>query len=120
MIFRKILPDMFRSKATPEPARPAPHSRRHGSIPNPQMQAVLGLAACGDKNKPAADGGAAAAPAAASGNTILIGHFGSMTGSEATFGQSTDNGVRLAVKEVNAAGGINGKQIELKTSDDQG
>lgn len=52
--------------------------------------------------------------------TILIGHFGSMTGSEATFGQSTDNGIRLAIKEVNAAGGVLGKQIELKTYDDQG
>lgn len=62
-------------------------------------------------------GGAAAAPA---GGTILIGHFGSMTGSEATFGQSTDNGVRLAVKEINAAGGVKGKTIELKTYDDQG
>ncbi len=55
-----------------------------------------------------------------SGDTILIGHYGSMTGSEATFGQSTDNGIRLAVKEVNAAGGIKGKTIELKTYDDQG
>jgi branched-chain amino acid transport system substrate-binding protein len=83
--------------------------------------ALLGLSGCGDRSKPAADGGASApAPAAGSGNTILIGHFGSMTGSEATFGQSTDNGVRLAVKEANAAGGINGKQIELKTYDDQG
>jgi branched-chain amino acid transport system substrate-binding protein len=54
------------------------------------------------------------------GKTILIGHFGSMTGSEATFGQSTDNGIRLAVKEINAAGGVKGQQIELKTYDDQG
>jgi branched-chain amino acid transport system substrate-binding protein len=43
-----------------------------------------------------------------------------MTGSEATFGQSTDNGIKLAVKEANAAGGVKGKQIELKTYDDQG
>ena len=35
-----------------------------------------------------------------------------MTGSEATFGQSTDNGIQLAVEEINAAGGINGKKIE--------
>jgi len=55
-----------------------------------------------------------------SSNTILIGHFGSMTGSEATFGQSTDNGIRLAVKEVNAAGGIHGRKVEVKTYDDQG
>lgn len=57
---------------------------------------------------------------AASTNEILIGHYGSMTGSEATFGVSTDNGIKLAVKERNAAGGVKGKQIKLKTYDDQG
>ena len=63
---------------------------------------------------------AAAGATAPSGESILIGHFGSMTGSEATFGQSTDNGVRLAVKEFNAAGGLKGRPIALKTYDDQG
>ena len=53
-------------------------------------------------------------------NEILIGHYGSMTGSEATYGQSTDNGIRLAVEEINAAGGINGKQVKLITYDDKG
>ncbi|MBL8848929.1 MAG: ABC transporter substrate-binding protein, partial [Planctomycetaceae bacterium] len=57
---------------------------------------------------------------AADPNEILIGHYGSMTGSEATFGQSTDNGIRLAVEEINAAGGINGKQVRLITYDDKG
>lgn len=52
--------------------------------------------------------------------TIKIGHYGSMTGSEATFGKSTDNGIRLAVKEINAAGGIHGKKIELITYDTKG
>ncbi len=54
------------------------------------------------------------------GNEIVIGHFGSMTGSEATFGQSTDEGIRLAIDEVNASGGIKGKKIKLITMDDQG
>jgi branched-chain amino acid transport system substrate-binding protein len=40
------------------------------------------------------------------GAAIKIGHYGSLTGSEATFGVSTDNGVRLAVKEINDAGGV--------------
>lgn len=51
---------------------------------------------------------------------IVIGHFGSMTGSEATFGQSTDEGIRLAIDETNANGGIKGKKIKLVTMDDQG
>lgn len=53
-------------------------------------------------------------------NEVSIGHFGSMTGGEATFGKSTDQGIRLAVDEVNAAGGIKGKKIKLVTMDDQG
>lgn len=52
--------------------------------------------------------------------TIKVGHYASMTGKEATFGISTDNGIRLAVKEINAAGGLNGKKIELITYDDKG
>ncbi|MBI5863407.1 MAG: ABC transporter substrate-binding protein [Planctomycetes bacterium] len=51
---------------------------------------------------------------------ILIGHYGSLTGSEATFGQSTSNGIRLAIKELNAAGGLNGRLIELKEYDTKG
>ncbi len=53
-------------------------------------------------------------------NEIVIGHYGSMTGSEATFGQSTDEGIRMAVDEVNAAGGIKGKKVKVITMDDQG
>jgi branched-chain amino acid transport system substrate-binding protein len=52
-------------------------------------------------------------------DTIKVGHYASMTGSEATFGKSTDNGIKLAVNEINAAGGVNGKQIELITYDDK-
>src|SRR5215470_11751471 len=51
---------------------------------------------------------------------IVVGEYGSMTGSEATFGISTDNGVKLAVKERNAAGGVKGKQVQLIAYDDQG
>ena len=53
-------------------------------------------------------------------NEIVIGHFASMTGSEATFGQSTDNGIKLAVDEINESGGIRGKKIRLITYDDKG
>ncbi len=53
-------------------------------------------------------------------NVIRIGQFGSMTGGEATFGQSTDKGIRLALDAKNATGGIKGKKIVLITEDDQG
>lgn len=53
-------------------------------------------------------------------NEILIGEFGSLTGGEATFGLSTNKGLRMAFDEINAAGGINGKKVKLITVDDQG
>jgi len=65
-------------------------------------------------------GGGGAACSGTADETIKVGHYGSMTGKEATFGQSTDNGIRLAVAEINAAGGINGKKIEIITYDTKG
>jgi branched-chain amino acid transport system substrate-binding protein len=59
-------------------------------------------------------------PTPATGEPIRVGHYGSMTGKEATFGQSTDEGIRLAISEINAAGGINGRPIELITYDTKG
>jgi branched-chain amino acid transport system substrate-binding protein len=50
---------------------------------------------------------------------ILIGEFGSLTGGTATFGISTDEGVRLALDEINAKGGVLGKQIKVAVEDDQ-
>ena len=51
---------------------------------------------------------------------IVLGHYASMTGSEATFGQSTDNGIQLAIDEINKAGGVKGKQVRVITYDDKG
>ncbi len=81
---------------------------------------VACLADCTGGDKSGSGPSPGGAPAAGSGDTILVGHYGSMTGSEATFGQSTDKGIQLAVQEVNAAGGVKGKQVEVKTYDDQG
>ena len=63
-------------------------------------------------------GAASASPLFA--DTIKIGEVGSMTGSEATFGVSTHEGIQLAIKEQNAKGGIKGKKVELISLDDQG
>ncbi|RYD46173.1 MAG: ABC transporter substrate-binding protein [Verrucomicrobiaceae bacterium] len=53
------------------------------------------------------------------GDTIKVGEFASLTGKEATFGTSAHEGTLLAVEQINAAGGVLGKQIELITEDDQ-
>ncbi len=50
---------------------------------------------------------------------VRIGVFMSLTGSTANFGISSTNGIKMAADEVNAAGGINGKQIEILVQDDR-
>lgn len=52
-------------------------------------------------------------------NTILVGEVAALTGGTATFGTSSHAGTLLAVDEINAAGGILGKQVKLITEDDQ-
>ena len=54
------------------------------------------------------------------GDTIKIGVYGDLTGQTSSFGQSTKNGIELAVEEINNAGGVNGKKITLVVEDDQG
>jgi len=51
---------------------------------------------------------------------ILIGGVAPKTGEAATFGISCENGVRLAVEQANAAGGIAGRRIKLIFEDDKG
>lgn len=53
-------------------------------------------------------------------NEIVIGEFASLTGSEATFGISSDDGLKLAVEEINNSGGLLGKKVKLIYYDDQG
>src|SRR5688500_8491764 len=50
---------------------------------------------------------------------ILVGFYGSLTGDGASFGQSSREGAELAVDELNAAGGVLGRQIRLLVEDDQ-
>lgn len=92
---------------------------------------ALALVACEKKASappappaPAPGGGTATAPAGGgtpgvTGDTILIGEVGSLTGSEATFGISTRNAIELAIKEANAAGGVKGRKIEIRVYDNQ-
>lgn len=75
--------------------------------------ALSALPACKKKSESGAE-------SAASSTTIRVGEVGSMTGDQATFGISTHQGIELAVKEINAAGGVKGKPIELISMDDQG
>lgn len=75
---------------------------------------VLAMAACG--GEPANNGGNDTPDA----TTVKIGDIGPLTGAYANYGLSEKNGAELAVKEINEAGGIAGKQIELSYQDSQG
>lgn len=71
---------------------------------------VVSLAACG---------GSSDKKEASSSDTFKIGGIGPTTGDAAIYGTAVQNGIQLAVDEINEAGGINGKQIEYKFEDDQ-
>jgi len=52
-------------------------------------------------------------------DTIKIGEFASLTGKEATYGQTVHKGTLLAIEELNAGGGLLGRPLELLSEDDQ-
>lgn len=65
--------------------------------------ALGALAACGNKKD----------------DKFVIGLSGPLTGGAAVYGQAVKNAAQMAVDEINAAGGINGYQVELIALDDQ-
>ena len=86
--------------------------KRVASLMLASVLAVGSLAACG--NDSGSEGGESA-----SSDTFKIGGIGPTTGDAAAYGIAVQNGAQLAVDEINADGGINGKQIEFKFEDDQ-
>jgi len=68
---------------------------------------------------PAADATAAEEPATAA-ETIKVGILGPHTGDYAVYGLAVKNGAQLYIDQVNAAGGVNGKQIETIVYDNKG
>src|SRR5258708_20025348 len=76
--------------------------------------ALLLLAGCPPKGEQATGSNASTGA-----GDILVGEYGSLTGPQATFGTSTHEGITLAMEEINAAGGVNGRKISAKTEDDQ-
>jgi len=84
--------------------------------------ALLTVFAGGCANKSSNSGGetSSSGGTAAAARSIMIGEYGSLTGENTTFGHSTDNGVELAVKGINAAGGVNGHPLTVDVQDDAG
>ena len=67
------------------------------------------LTGCGGEKKQAAD----------TGDTIKVGAAFELTGNVANYGKSTNEGLKLAIDELNKAGGVNGKKISLVESDNK-
>ena len=86
------------------------------------VAAASALTACGGSSASTAASSAAgsAAGSAASGSTIKVGVMGPLTGNVSVYGQAVVNGATLYLKQVNEKGGINGKQLEIITEDEQG
>ncbi|XOQ47327.1 MAG: Leucine-, isoleucine-, valine-, threonine-, and alanine-binding protein [Eubacteriales bacterium] len=57
---------------------------------------------------------------AASGDTVKIGGLAPLTGNVSVYGIATNNGIKLAVDEINKAGGVLGKKIEYVPYDEKG
>jgi len=67
----------------------------------------------------AALAGGVAKPAIAAKDPIRVGYLPALTGPSSSTGIGINRGLQLAVQEINAAGGIDGRQIELITRDTQ-
>ena len=77
---------------------------------------AFSMTACGGKtDAPASDGGSKSEGT----EVFKIGGIGPITGGAAQYGLGVMNGAQIAVDEINAAGGINGYQIEYKFEDDE-
>ena len=63
--------------------------------------------------------GCGSSPTASDSKEIKIGANFELTGGIANFGNQTLNGIKLAFKEVNAAGGVNGKQLTIVSADNK-
>lgn len=75
------------------------------------------LVGCGGKEEAATDAPAATEESAEA--KFVIGGIGPVTGGAAIYGQGVKNAAEIAVAEINAAGGINGYQVEFIWGDDE-
>lgn len=79
---------------------------------------LLVLAACGSDN-PSATSPSLGRTSSAGDETIKIGLVSALTGQGATFSIEAEKGIPLAVDEINAQGGINGRMVEVLYEDSQ-
>jgi len=81
------------------------------------LLSLAGLASCGRKAPPTPSG---TGRGARTESEIVIGSYMGTTGPSATFGQSSVEGMELALAEINDKGGVLGKKVRLVVEDDEG
>ena len=84
------------------------------------MVMTLSLVACGGGSNAGGNDADNSDNSGDAAQTLKLGGIGPLTGSYANYGLSVQHGAQLAVDEINAAGGVNGMQMELNYQDSQG
>lgn len=78
------------------------------------------LAGCGSSEKAENTSNSTSTESTAAAGTVFkIGGIGPVTGGAAVYGLAVQNGAQIAIDEINAAGGVNGYQLEFKFEDDE-
>ena len=81
------------------------------------MVMTLSLVACGGGSNAGGNDADNSDNSGDAAQTLKLGGIGPLTGSYANYGLSVQHGAQLAVDEINAAGGVNGMQMELNYQD---
>ena len=80
---------------------------------------VLSLAACSQTKQPDVNGDSSVSTSGDNTSPIPIAFIGSMTGLDEIYGYVSYSAAKMAVEQINEAGGVAGRQIELKCYDDR-
>lgn len=80
---------------------------------------VFSLAACSQTKQPDVNGDSSVSTSGDNTSPIPIAFIGSMTGLDEIYGYVSYSAAKMAVEQINEAGGVAGRQIELKCYDDR-
>lgn len=100
---------------------PSPHRATRLSTVSLAALCVIALSACGARVDADSPGASSSAESCvdASGDTVKIGFLNSLSGTMAISEQTVHDALQLAAQEINADGGVLGKQLEIVSEDGQ-
>jgi urea transport system substrate-binding protein len=100
---------------------PSPHRATRLSTVSLAALCVIALSACGARVDAGSPGASSSAESCVdtSGDTVKIGFLNSLSGTMAISEQTVHDSLQLAAQEINADGGVLGKQLEIVSEDGQ-